>query len=48
MSDGPDIPPPPEEPYSIPGTTAAFSLDSLPGEPLTAAGAEPFVSKVID
>lgn len=39
--------PPPEEPYQIPGTVAGWNLSTLPGQPLTAAGAAPFVSKLI-
>ncbi len=39
--------PPPEEPYQIEGTTAAEEPSTLPGRPLTAAGAAPFVPKII-
>jgi len=39
--------PPPEEPYQIEGTEPAFEPSTLPNRPLTAAGAMPFVSKII-
>lgn len=39
--------PPPEEPYSIPGTTAAQEPSTLPGRPMTAVQASPFEQKVI-
>lgn len=45
MADDPQ--PPPEQPYQIPGTTAAWTLATLPGQGLTAAGAAPFISKAI-
>ena len=38
--------PPPEQPYEIPGTSA-WEPDTLPGRPLTAKDAMPFVSKII-
>jgi hypothetical protein len=39
--------PPPEEPYELPGTEPASEPGTLPGQPLTAAKAAPFVSKVV-
>jgi len=39
--------PPPEQPYQIPGTQAAFEPSNLPNWPLTAAAAYPFLAKVI-
>ena len=39
--------PPPEEPYSLPGTVAAEEPSTLPNQPLTAAKAAPFISKEI-
>jgi hypothetical protein len=39
--------PPGEEPYQIPGTTAAEEPATLPGWPMTAAGATPFIRKVV-
>jgi hypothetical protein len=39
--------PPPEEPYELPGTTAAYEPSTLPNRPLTAADAAPFVPKII-
>lgn len=39
--------PPPEEPYEIEGTTAAYEPETLPNRPLTAAGASCFVPKII-
>ena len=39
--------PPPEEPYQLPGTVAAEEPSTLPGRPLTAAKAAPFISKEI-
>lgn len=39
--------PPPEEPYSLPGTTAAQEPSTLPDWPMTAAQASPFEQKVI-
>jgi hypothetical protein len=42
-----DPEPPPEEPYELPGTEPAWEPATLPGKGLTAAGAAPFVSKII-
>lgn len=42
-----DPQPPPEQPYQLPGTHPAWSLATLPGQPLTAAGAACFVPKLI-
>ena len=39
--------PPPEEPYELPGTTAAEEPSTLPNWPLTVKEAMPFVSKII-
>lgn len=39
--------PPPEEPYELEGTEPAWEPSTLPGWPLTAAEAAPFVRKVI-
>lgn len=39
--------PPPEQPYQIPGTLAAFEPSNLPNWPLTAAQAYPFLVKRI-
>jgi hypothetical protein len=39
--------PPPEEPGELPGTEPALEPDTLPGRPLTAAGAACFVPKII-
>jgi hypothetical protein len=39
--------PPPEEPYELPGTEPAWEPETLPNRGLTAAGAMPFVSKII-
>jgi hypothetical protein len=43
----PDPEPPPEEPYEIPGTTAAWEPSTLPERPLTAAEAEALLAKDI-
>ena len=47
MSDPQPPEPPPEEPYQLPGTTPAWSMNTLPNQPLTAARASCFVAKVI-
>lgn len=47
MSQPPEPEPPPEEPYQIPGTTPAWSIDTLPNEPLTADRCEPLIAKDI-
>jgi hypothetical protein len=47
VSQPPEPEPPPEESYQIPGTTAAWSIDTLPNEPMTAANAEPLIAKDI-
>ena len=39
--------PPPEQPYQLEGTEPAWEPDTLPNRPLTAAGAAPFVPKII-
>jgi len=39
--------PPPEEPYELEGTEPAWEPSTLPGRPLTAAEAAPFVPKII-
>jgi len=39
--------PPPEEPYELEGTEPAWEPSTLPGRPLTAADAAPFVPKII-
>lgn len=39
--------PPPEEPYELPGTEPAWEPETLPGRPLTAKDAAPFVPKAI-
>jgi len=39
--------PPPEEPYELPGTEAAWEPSTLPDRPLTAAAASCFVEKII-
>lgn len=39
--------PPPEEPYQIPGTVPAWEPGTLPGRPVTAADATPFIRKII-
>jgi len=39
--------PPPEQPYSLPGTEPAWEPDTLPNRPLTAKDASPFVPKII-
>jgi hypothetical protein len=44
---GPEPQPPPEEPYQLPGTVPAWSQLTLPDQPLTAAQAAPFVSKLV-
>jgi hypothetical protein len=48
MSTPPEPPPPPEEPYEEPGTTAAYEPGhDLPGWPMTAQDAAPFLAKDI-
>jgi len=42
-----DPQPPPEQPYQLPGTTAAWEPSTLPNQPLTAAAASPFLPKLI-
>jgi hypothetical protein len=43
-----DPQPPPEEPYSLPGTQPAFEPGhDLPQWPMTAADASPFIPKVV-
>lgn len=42
-----DPEPPPEEPYTLPGTTPAWEPGELPGWPMTAEQAAPFEQKVI-
>jgi hypothetical protein len=39
--------PPPEQPYSIPGTQPAWEPSNLPNWPLTAAAASCFIPKLI-
>jgi hypothetical protein len=39
--------PPPEEPYSLPGTQAAWEPGDFPDAPMTAADAACFQQKVI-
>jgi hypothetical protein len=39
--------PPPEEPYQIEGTEAAWEPSTLPNRPLTAAAASVFVPKIV-
>jgi hypothetical protein len=47
VSQPPEPEPPPEEPYQIPGTTADWSIDTLPNEPLTAEKASALLAKSI-
>ena len=43
-----DPQPPPEQPYTLPGTTPAFRPGhDLPQWPVTAADASPFIRKVV-
>lgn len=39
--------PPPEEPYTLPGTVPAWEPETLPDRPMTAQDAEPLIAKVI-
>lgn len=47
MAQPPEPEPPPEEPYSLPGTTPAWSTNTLPNEPLTAEKAAALLAKNI-
>jgi hypothetical protein len=47
VSDQPPQQPPPEQPYTLPGTTSAWEPSTLPNRPVTAADATPFLQKII-
>ena len=47
MSTPPDPEPPPEQPYELPGTSAAWEPDTLPEHPLRAEDCLPLCGKDI-